>query len=209
MKKSSLPNVYPKMKTVAVSFVCLFYILNTATAKNDHGKLELEPKVRFVVMEIIKDEKFNLSKATTTTIEKKIQKNTLVKIPNFSQYDLFSNQESSANNLTVLFDLEENYKKTVGEVSSLSQNKITSNTNISLSTFAEETSSNSITTTSIYQRSNLKLRSSLNRYFAIGFLVDKKTSAAFVSNVIYTQSEKVGPMKLKAKLNSLSITVFF
>jgi hypothetical protein len=190
------------MKIISISFICLFYMLNSSAAIDDGRKWE----VKFASMNVIENENSNFS--STTMTKKNIQKNTLLKIPPYFQNHLFSNQKANSNNFNELFNLAGSSKKTINEKYSFTKKQTTLKKNRTVVLFAEEILTNA-TATYTYQEANLKLKSSSNRYFTIGLLVGKKTSTAFVSNVIHTQSEKIGHMKFKAKINSVSLTVFF
>lgn len=183
MKKSTNFNLLlnSKMKTIAISFICLFYILNTKAANNDDGKLEFGTEVEFALLEVLKNENSNFNITSTNPVENFIKKNSLIEIPGYLRSHIISKEESSITSLHFI-----------------------SKTKKSWNSFSEKTLSKT-TTTNSNQEDTLEL----GEVLALDFLANKKRSAAFTPTTIYTHSEKIGKLKLKAKLKSISLTVFF
>ncbi len=137
-----------------------------------------------------------------------IQKYTLLEIPVYLRCHLFGDNNSISENSNIFFDLGMSFKKPLSIESSYERGEGNSTTTTGFSLFGG--SSNPTTSSSSsYESGELKLQSELSDYFAIGFLLGKRTSIAFISTGINTQGEENRNLKYKSRLNSVVVTVFF
>ncbi len=179
MKNSSKYNLVlnPKMKSITISFICLFFVLNTQAANYNDLKLELEIVVKLTSIKEIINENPNFGNISINPVEENIKKNTFIEIANNFSGPSFSEGTSSFTSTHSISKANKSFtRKTLS---------ITSTTN-----------SNQVDTPDF--RSELIL----------DFLT-KKRKAAFNPTTVYTHSEKIGKLKLKAKVKSIKLTVYF
>ena len=167
-----------ELKTITLSVVCLFYILNTQAANYNDLKLELETAVIFASVKEIKNENPNFTNTSINPVEKNTKKLPLIEIPDYFENHFISQEKSS---FTSTHSISKTNKSVIRKALS---NTATTNSN---------------------QKDALYLGSELT----LDLLAEKKRKAAFNPTTVYTHSEKIGKLKLKAKLKSIKLTVYF